>query len=186
LPILGGRVPELNLTEEEVKAIADEMGIAESDVDFTTLRGYHEMLKEKAETSDDDDGDGDDDGEGDEPSVSRSFAELVATPEGAELLQRATEGADAMDRWRAFERETLIGGAIREFKFDPSEKGDWERRYDENPVLVKEIIDGLKPDAELERTYGSEEVDEEGLAAEDAQYKAYAAQHLNFEDGEEI
>lgn len=146
---------ELNLTEDQVAAYAEAMGVEADDVTPETLAAYHVELNEKLVAYE---------------AEEREFSD----EQKSELEERVTAAeakADAAER-RFYEddRNRVIDAAITDFKIDPAKREDWIARYDENPELTRTFMEELEPKEPLTRMYGDDPQGDEG----DRQYGDWA------------
>lgn len=139
-------MPELTLTEEQVAAYAEAMGVEPEDVTPETLAAYHE---EQAATL----------AEIEEQARSFSESEVMQRVEAAEKdAKAANERAEKAERrFYEDERDALIDQAIADYKIEPGKREDWIARYDESPELTKTFIEELRPDQNLVRNFGSDD-----------------------------
>lgn len=155
------RPMELTLTEEQVAEVRETLGL-EADAEVTA-DAIVEAGKQRAN----------------ELAEAKTKLEERKNEHDDETVVELQKRLDVTER-KLFEadRDAVISDAVREGKITPADKEAWEKRFERDPDLTKEVIADLRVDEDLVREFGREErPDEEVQAAEDA-YKADAARRF--------
>jgi hypothetical protein len=91
-----------------------------------------------------------------------------------DLLARANAGADAARKLAEKERDDEIEAAIAAGKFDPAQRDEFVRLYEESPDLMTRVISALPENEERAKIYGTED-EREFSEEDDAFYRRYLA-----------
>jgi hypothetical protein len=139
------RPMELTFTDEQAAAVREQLGIEADDltpealVDAATDRANE--LAEAKKTAEE--------------------RKNEADTETAERLRKleadAAEGKKAAERLFEMERDTLLDEAIRVGKIDPAERESWQKRYERDAEMTREIVEDLKADETLTRELGRDD-----------------------------
>lgn len=136
-------VPDLTLTEEQVKQFAETLGV---DADDLTAEQLLEAAKAKPQ--------------------GREFSD----DEIQELKTKAERGEQAATRLYEMERASVLEPALEAGKFEPAELEKWQKDYDENPELITRVLDKMPGDEKLAREYGA---DDDGDVSEEASEREF-------------
>lgn len=162
----GDDMPELKLTEEAARALAERLGL-EGDIDETKLLDAAEARqKELADANTAAEA-----AEKAKAEAEKAAAETVKLSETdvAKLRADADAGRQAAEKLRLKERDDVIVGAIRAGRLAPAKKAEYEKHYDEAPDLTARLLADLPVDETLLRAYGA---DNDGLSPEDQKKQA--------------
>ena len=152
---------ELTLTDEQATEVRTTLGLAE-DAEITA-DNLVEAAKARAN----------------ELAEAKTKAEELETrrneAEGdAEKRIRKLEADVKEEQTRRFEmeRDTDLTAAVRAGKIDPADLDEWRKDYEDNQAGTRRILERLKPDPDLKRELGRDDVDDdEREELDDAEYQ---------------
>lgn len=178
------RMPELNLNEEQVAALADELGVElEDGAELTPEQISEAVAAIKAKTVAEVAPETEEDGV--TPVVSaeaKSFEDTEfqldgQTVRGSDLLSMAAEGREAKETLRTRERDAEIQAAVKDGKISAEMVEPTTKLWDENEPYAREFLSSLQPREELVAIYGDDgdPSNADGGDAEDKLYEVWAA-----------
>lgn len=148
-------MPDVTLTEEQVAQLKEKLGDSFDGTAEKLLEAFTAQTDRVAEL---------------EAKADEADQRKLEADEATTKLRDLEQRVEKSER-RLFEKERdeAVDGAIKTGKLDPADREKWQKRYEGNPELTKEILDELKPDEKLLRELGS---DDNGLDdADDADRK---------------
>jgi chaperonin cofactor prefoldin len=142
-------MPELSLNEDQVKALAEQLGVTGDDLTPEQLVEGAQAQKTALDEA-------------------KASAEEQTPPEGTRALSedeyttlnaKAEAGDKAARELHEMRRDKIVGGAVGK-KITPAQKEEFEKNFDENEEFTTKFLESLPEREDLQRTYGS---DDDGL-----------------------